>query len=127
LSDYPGEKLLKARAVIETGALYYTMKAMANDPSYILACGRWPIRRRPPTDWTTVGSRTTLPSTGVGRRQRHSRRWASFCDLLQAFFHKFRDRHGDGDFCGGRDGHGQIVEFLRAKELDKPSTCSVAI
>lgn len=30
LSDYPREKLLKARAVIETGALYYTMKAMAD-------------------------------------------------------------------------------------------------
>ena len=28
LSDYPKEKLLKARVVIETGALYYTMAAM---------------------------------------------------------------------------------------------------
>ena len=31
MSDYPRDKLLKSRAVIETGALFYTMEAMKND------------------------------------------------------------------------------------------------
>ena len=33
LSDYPKDKLLKSRAVIETGALSYTMEAMKKDPA----------------------------------------------------------------------------------------------
>jgi DNA-binding FadR family transcriptional regulator len=33
LSDYPPEKLLKTRTVIETGVLYYTMEAIRTDPA----------------------------------------------------------------------------------------------
>ena len=33
LSDYPKEKLLKARTVIETGTLFYTIEAMKKDPA----------------------------------------------------------------------------------------------
>jgi DNA-binding GntR family transcriptional regulator len=42
---------------------------------------------------------------------------ASICDLLQAFFHKFRTyMHG---VRGGKESHCQIVEALHDQELDK--------
>ena len=43
---------------------------------------------------------------------------ASFCDLLQAFFSKFRDRTASGNAQGGRKGHIQIVENLHKGKLD---------
>jgi GntR family transcriptional repressor for pyruvate dehydrogenase complex len=118
LSDYPGEKLLKARAVIETGALYYTMKAIESDPAL------YPRLR-------TLAE--SAPKTGNSDDQ-----WikydiafhrglvdasditplASFCDLLQAFFRKFRDRMAMGDTRGGGQGHCQIVEALHAGKLE---------
>ena len=41
---------------------------------------------------------------------------ASFCDLLQAFFHKFREDMGG--VRKGREAHCQIVEVLQAGRLE---------
>jgi GntR family transcriptional regulator, transcriptional repressor for pyruvate dehydrogenase complex len=91
LSDYPKEKLLKSRVVIETGALFYTMEAMQKDPAV------YPRLRK-------------LAETAPDITDAADERWiqydiafhrglveasdltplASFCDLLQAFFHKYR-------------------------------------
>ncbi len=43
---------------------------------------------------------------------------ASFCDLLQAFFHKFRDRMVSDNAQGDRKGHIQIVENLHQGKLE---------
>jgi DNA-binding GntR family transcriptional regulator len=42
---------------------------------------------------------------------------ASFCDLLQIFFQKYRAAMGDRR--SGAAMHGEIVELLAAKELEK--------
>jgi DNA-binding FadR family transcriptional regulator len=119
LSDYPKEKLLKARVVIETGALYYTMEAMkANAELYPR------LRKLAETSPGKTGSddpqwieydiafhRTLVDASDITPL-------ASFCDLLQAFFQKFRDRTASGNAQGGRKGHIQLVENLHKGKLD---------
>jgi DNA-binding FadR family transcriptional regulator len=119
LSDYPKEKLLKARVVIETGALFYTMQALKENP------GLYPRLRKlaeaaPHTEnsadprwieYDIAFHRGLVDASDITPL-------ASFCDLLQAFFRKFRDRVGSGDARGGRKGHIQIVEYLHQGKLD---------
>ena len=76
LSDYPREKLLKARVVIETGALFYTMEEMKKNPAL------YPQLRRlaeaaPKTETRPIsgGSSTTSPFIGGWSRRATSRRW----------------------------------------------------
>jgi GntR family transcriptional regulator, transcriptional repressor for pyruvate dehydrogenase complex len=117
LSDYPAEKLLKARVVIETGALFYTLEAMKKNPDVY-------ARLRQLAD--------VAPETGDAADER----WieydiafhrglveasditplASFCDLLQAFFHKYRPVLRG--IRGSKADHCQIVEALRTEDLD---------
>jgi GntR family transcriptional regulator, transcriptional repressor for pyruvate dehydrogenase complex len=116
LSDYPKEKLLKARAVIETGALYYTMEAMSKDTAVYdrlralaeaapetehAADDRW-------IEYDIAFHHGLVDATGITPL-------ASFCDLLQTFFQKFRVTMGG--FRGDRAAHCQIVELLRAGRL----------
>jgi GntR family transcriptional regulator, transcriptional repressor for pyruvate dehydrogenase complex len=117
LSDYPKEKLLKARVVIETGALYYAMEAMKKDPAVYhrlrtlaeaapdtphAADARW-------IDYDIAFHHGLVEATDITPL-------ASFCDLLQAFFHKYREAMGG--FRGNRAGHCAIVEALWKEDLD---------
>jgi len=118
LSDYPGEKLLKARVVIETGSLFYTMEAMKKDPA-IYTRLRTLAESAPETDrvndrfieYDIAFHRALVDASDITPL-------ASFCDLLQAFFYKFRDRMLEaGDVRGGRDAHCRLVEYLRDGNL----------
>ena len=119
LSDYPEEKLLKARAVIETGALFYTMEAMKKRPGAVSAAaeaGRGGARTRIRS--ISRGSSTTSPFTAGWSMPATSRRWPRSAICSQAFFHKFRDRMALGNARGGKQGHCQIVEALHAGKLE---------
>lgn len=119
LSDYPKEKLLRARVVIETGALYYTMAAMkANAELYPRlrklaedSPGKTGSDDQQWIDYDIAFHRTLVDASDITPL-------ASFCDLLQAFFQKFRDRTASGNAQGGRKGHIQIVENLHKGKLD---------
>lgn len=117
LSDYPKEKLLRARAVIETGALYYTMEAMKRNPAV-----RERLRKladaAPDTEhaaderwieYDIAFHRGLVEATDITPL-------ASFCDLLQAFFQKFRTTLGR--VRGDRAAHGRIVDALQAGKLE---------
>jgi GntR family transcriptional repressor for pyruvate dehydrogenase complex len=117
LSDYPAEELLRARDVIETGALRWTMDAMQEDPAV------YPRLRKlaesvPMTDdaadlrwldYEITFHRGLVDAGNIAPL-------ASFCDLLEAFFLKFRPILR-GVPTIGRDEHIQIVEALHAGSL----------
>ena len=116
LSDYPKEKLLDSRSVIETGALPYTMEAMRADPA-IYPRLRELAQAAPETDhvddrwieYDVAFHRGLVEASGLAPL-------VSICDLLQAFFHKFRAAMGD--VRKGKDTHCQIVDALNNGELD---------
>jgi len=119
LSDYPKEKLLKARLVIETGTLFYTMQAMQNNPALYPQLLKL-AEAAPPTehsgdarwiDYDIAFHRGLVDASDITPL-------ASFCDLLQAFFSKFRDRMVLDNARGDRKGHIQIVETLHKGKLD---------
>ena len=118
LSDYPKDKLLKARLVIETGALYYTMQAMKKTPE-LYSQLRELVGAAPDSDmaddrwiqYDITFHRGLVNASNVTPL-------ASFCDLLEAFFHKFRDRTARGDRHGGWEAHCRIVEALHEENLD---------
>ncbi|MCE5268146.1 MAG: GntR family transcriptional regulator [Planctomycetaceae bacterium] len=116
LSDYPKDKLLKSRSVIETGALPYTMEAMRQDPSLYPKLQKL-AQAAPDVDsvddrwieYDIAFHRGLVEASGLAPL-------ASLCDLLQAFFHKFRTAMGDVH--KGQEAHSQIVEALHAGRLD---------
>jgi GntR family transcriptional regulator, transcriptional repressor for pyruvate dehydrogenase complex len=110
LSNYPKEELLKARVVIETGSLFYTIEAMKDDPAVYerlrsLATER-PGLKDSTEAWIAYDirfHRALVEASGIAPL-------ASFCDLLEAFFHKVRDRTGPNPRLS--DIHAGIVEAL---------------
>jgi GntR family transcriptional regulator, transcriptional repressor for pyruvate dehydrogenase complex len=117
LSDYPKEKLLKARAVIETGALHYVAEAMQQDPAVYdrlqSLAEAAPDTVHADDSWIKYDiafHRGLVEATDITPL-------ASFCDLLQAFFHKFRAAMSN--FRAGRESHCQIVAALHTGELEK--------
>jgi GntR family transcriptional regulator, transcriptional repressor for pyruvate dehydrogenase complex len=114
LSNYPKEQLLKARVVIETGSLYYTIEAMKADTA-VYERLRALATERPALDdsseaWITYDinfHRALVEASGIAPL-------ASFCDLLAAFFHKVRDRTGPNPRLS--DIHAGIVEALHCGE-----------
>ena len=117
LSDYPDEQLLKARAVVETGALYYAMAAMRDDPGVAeelmrraeIVPDREDVDRRIEDDMAF--HRALVEATKIAPL-------AAFCQLLQVFFRRFHERTAAGDFDMGHRQHRQIVEALRQGKLD---------
>jgi DNA-binding FadR family transcriptional regulator len=118
LSDYPKSHLLKARVVVETGSLFYVMEEMKKNPD-VYASLRELAEQGPDTndssneDWIAYDiafHRALVDASGIAPL-------ASFCDLLQAFFHKFRSILQG--LPGGKAAHIEIVECLRAGKLDK--------
>lgn len=118
LSDYPRDKLLKARVVIETGSLYYTMEEIKKDPevgSRLMALAeanpatldaadqRW-------IDYDIAFHRGLVEASDITPL-------ASFCDLLQAFFHKYRPILRG--IRGSKENHCEVVKALQNDELGK--------
>lgn len=117
LSDYPREKLLKTRTVIETGVLYYTMAAIRKDPE----------KYRELLELAEHGS----ANDSVDQRITHDIAFhrglveasgitplAAFSDLLQIFFQRFQQRMAKGDYEAGKRHHREIVEALHAGKLE---------
>jgi GntR family transcriptional regulator, transcriptional repressor for pyruvate dehydrogenase complex len=116
LSDYPKDILLKSRAAIETGALPYTIEAMKKDPTLYAKLrdlaeaapdgdhvdDRW-------VDYDIAFHRGLVEASGLDPL-------ASICDLLQAFFHKFRTAMGD--VRKGKKTHRQIVDAIRSEKVE---------
>jgi len=116
LCDYPKDELLGSRAVIEIGTLPYTMRAMKKDPALyprlrdlaksgpdvIRADDRW-------IAYDIAYHRALVEASGL-------KPLAAMCDLLQAFFHKFREYMTD--VSGGKEAHCQIVEALHNGDAD---------
>ena len=88
-------KTAQGGAVIETGALFYTMEAMKEDPALYPQLRK--LAEALPTRTTLMvgGLSTTSPFIGGWFDASDISPLASFCDLLQAFFHKFREDMGD--------------------------------
>ena len=115
LSDYPREQLYEARMVLETGTLYYTMRAMKQDPA-LYAELRGLAEAAPdgdlPDAWIAYDiafHRGLVAASGIAPL-------ASFADLLQAFFRECRPVLGVSRDV--RDMHLRIVEALYDGKLD---------
>lgn len=117
MSDYPADKLLKARGVIEIGSLYYTMEQMEQDPTLYPRL-RALAEAMPGVDrfdeawfeYDVAFHRALVEASGIAPL-------VSFCDLLQTFFSRFWSRAEEGDRPAGMRGHCQIVESLHEKDL----------
>jgi DNA-binding FadR family transcriptional regulator len=116
LSDYPKDQLLKSRAVIETGVLYYTLEAMKKDPALyprlLELAGAAPDVERVNEAWIEYDMafhRGLVEASGLSPL-------ASVCDLLQAFFHRFQTAMGA--FQRGKEEHARIVEALHDEKLE---------
>jgi DNA-binding FadR family transcriptional regulator len=117
LSDYPADELLKAREVIETGALRHVMEAMAKD-SEVYVRLRKLAESYPKTDeaadqrwldYEIAFHRGIVNASNIGPL-------ASFCELLETFFHKVRAAlHGVPPT--GHQQHLQLVETLHSGDL----------
>lgn len=118
LSDYPKEDLLKARVVIETGALYYTAQAMRTRPELydeLIARVEAADVHENLEDWIEhdiAFHRALVEAAGIEPL-------AAFAELLQVFFRKFYDRVAKGLFDRGKKGHRQIIDALRDGQVDQ--------
>jgi GntR family transcriptional regulator, transcriptional repressor for pyruvate dehydrogenase complex len=115
LCDYPKEKLLGSRAVIEMGSLPYTIKAMKKDPGLYerlrALAEAGPDASQPVDKWIEYDvafHRALVEASGLDPL-------ASVCDLLQAFFHKFRTYL---NVSMAKDGHLKILDALHREDLD---------
>jgi DNA-binding FadR family transcriptional regulator len=119
LTDYPKEKLLKARTVIETGTLIYTMEAMRKTPDlYPRLCAladAIPSTVGLDDQWIAYDiafHRGLVEASDITPL-------AAFCDLLEVFFERFRGRLAVGDFHSGSRDHRRIVDALHQGHLDE--------
>jgi GntR family transcriptional regulator, transcriptional repressor for pyruvate dehydrogenase complex len=117
LSNYPKEQLLRARVVIETGSLFYAMRAMQADPGVyakLLEIGKAGPNPTTSTeqeriDYDIAFHHALVEASGIAPL-------SSFCDLLQAFFQKVRGiEYNNPDFVNQ---HLDIVEALRTGKLE---------
>jgi DNA-binding FadR family transcriptional regulator len=118
LCDSPRDKLLKARVVIETGALYYTMEEMKRNPEVykrLMGLAEADPKTRDAADQRWIDydiafHRGLVEASDITPL-------ASFCDLLQAFFQKFRPILRG--IRGSKENHCEIVEALQDGKLEK--------
>jgi GntR family transcriptional regulator, transcriptional repressor for pyruvate dehydrogenase complex len=115
LCGYPKEQLFEARMVLETGALYYTMRAMQGDPALyedLHSLAESIPQNEDPDAWIKYDiafHRRLVEASGIAPL-------ASFADLLQAFFQESRMFLAVSHDV--KDMHVRIVESLRAGKLD---------
>jgi len=104
--------------VIETGALYYVIEEMKKNPALYESL-REVAEKGPDNmdssdeqwiEYDIAFHRALVDASGIAQL-------ASFCDLLQAFFHKFRSAMQG--IRGGKATHVELVECLKNGELDK--------
>ena len=118
LSDYPREKLLKTRMVIETGVLFYAMQAIQKDPECYQrlleladqGSAEEDLEHRIEHD---IAFHRALVEAG------DTAPLLAFADLLQVFFHRFQSEMAQGNFDAGRRGHRRIVEALKQGKLEE--------
>lgn len=115
LSDYPRDQLFKARMVLETGALFYTMQAIRKNPGLYDEL-RNLAEAAPDTnvadawvEYDLAFHRRLVEASGIAPL-------ASFADLLQAFFQESRTALSVSR--NVKQTHVQIVEALHAGKLD---------
>jgi GntR family transcriptional repressor for pyruvate dehydrogenase complex len=121
LSNYPKEKILQARVVIETGALYYTMRAMQKDPTIYDRLLRVITEEPKPDagyeawiDHDIAFHRALIEASDIPPL-------AAFCDLLQVFFHVFRDQFLKANLKRRLwvEGHVRILDLLQQGNLEE--------
>lgn len=119
LDNYPRELLLKARLIIEIGSLQYTMKAVSSDnvlfEELIAMCDKLEMANDPDVyiEQDVNFHRKIVQSSGVEPL-------IAFNDVLQAFFHRYRDEivhRQDHDRQEGARMHKKIVMDLRNGNL----------
>jgi GntR family transcriptional regulator, transcriptional repressor for pyruvate dehydrogenase complex len=118
LCDYPREKLLGSRAVIEVGSLPYTMEAMKKNPDIYkrlrdlaeAVSPEWDHVDNDFTKYDIAFHRGIVEASGLTPL-------VSICDLLQAFFRKFRSEVANNVQAASKS-HGAIVEALHQGNLD---------
>jgi GntR family transcriptional regulator, transcriptional repressor for pyruvate dehydrogenase complex len=118
LSNYPKDRLFQARAIVEMGSLFCVAEKMKNDPE-VYARLRTLAEATPPEGasrdaWFELDlafHRGLVEETGAEPL-------LSFCDLLQAFFRRFRTRMLEGSSSGGHKMHCQIVDALRQQDMN---------
>ncbi len=118
LCDYPRDKLLKARMVIETGALFYTMEEMKKNPS--LYTHLMTLAESAPKTKTAADQRWIDYDIAFHRglvEASDITPLASFCDLLQTFFYKYRSTLRS--VAGDMENHREIVQSLHRNDLNK--------
>jgi GntR family transcriptional regulator, transcriptional repressor for pyruvate dehydrogenase complex len=116
LSDYPKEQLLRARVVIETGSLFYVVEAMKKNRHVYTAlrkCAEEGPSRDEANDnlwidYDIAFHHALVGASGIAPL-------ASFCDLLEAFFHKIRGTVPRNPHV--TDMHLQLVDALGAAKL----------
>jgi GntR family transcriptional regulator, transcriptional repressor for pyruvate dehydrogenase complex len=117
LCDYPPKKLLRARVVIETGAAYYIVEAIKSDPDLL---GRLrELAEAHPRDPYSSHDRWIEYDMAFHRglvAASDISPLASFCDLLQVFFHKYRVAPRRWDYIVKR--HLEIVTALARGDVD---------
>ncbi|MGD0897048.1 MAG: FCD domain-containing protein [Thermoguttaceae bacterium] len=120
LNNYPRRQLLKARIVIETGALAEAMERVAGDPA---VCGRLAeineaLGRAATPDEFIAGDlafhRELLQASQIEPL-------VAFNSLLEVFFRRFREEviEEREHWAQGVKGHGQILAALQARDLQK--------
>jgi GntR family transcriptional regulator, transcriptional repressor for pyruvate dehydrogenase complex len=117
LCDYPKDELLGSREAIELGVLPHTMKALRKSPALYQ---RLADLARSGPDETVADDRWIAYDIAFHRALVEAsglRPLAAICDLLQAFFHKFREYMTDTG--NGKQVHCQIVEHLHDGQLEE--------
>jgi GntR family transcriptional regulator, transcriptional repressor for pyruvate dehydrogenase complex len=117
LSDYPKEKILKTRAIIETGALYYTLRAMQKDPT-IYDRLRIIAEEPNPNEDIDLWIEHDIAFHRALVEVNDTPPLEAFCDLLHVFFRVYRNLLPSGPFKGGKEGHLRILDALRRSDLD---------
>jgi DNA-binding FadR family transcriptional regulator len=109
-------QLVDTRIVIETGALPYVARRMAEDPSIYESLSEHVERSRPTRDlqeWIDLDiafHRDLLDASGLAPL-------VAFNDLLQVFFMKFRESVKKAEWRRGIESHQRIIDALREERV----------
>lgn len=113
-------QLIDTRIVIETGALPYTARRMAEDPAVYASlrervdgfCGTRDVQKMIELD--IAFHRALLDASGLAPL-------VAFNDLLQIFFLRFRESVTKADWQPGIEGHARIIDALRDQNVTDAS------
>ncbi|MDD4889363.1 MAG: FCD domain-containing protein [Phycisphaerae bacterium] len=119
ISNYPPGVLVRARLVIETGSLPYTMEAMAENPALYTELMAHVDRMDKDSDdldrfidGDIAFHRALVESSGIDPL-------VAFTDLLHAFFRSFRENIRVAERRVGNAVHRTLITALRDRDLEK--------